>query len=336
MLLYSQYLQWGAMRSDGHFLVVVYGENIRGMLYGDFKGIKVRAQVVALARAAFKFRCAIAGGNLGDVTAGLLEEVMSDSNFAVEDRMWAFYDKYLSDEIFLRSGMKEDVMSVLATVTELSAAFRVLLEVLSTDICQDDTAVPLARLSAIWGDVVTVGVADTVSARWTLLRDFALLAAWLYSTEEQIVDQPFRKSLETYWSEGLRAFKGVNMLRHLAATEIAPTSSRQSAEDQVSGSMEDMHLDDSVEVVHLPARTNALRYLVEDTLDSSGVGLNNSSFPPTVALSLVIASILTQINFADGYSGMAIRILSQLVRLAASTLAPRRTSWDKIRMAISE
>src|SRR5277367_3766851 len=63
MLLYSQYLQWGAMGSDGHFLVVVYGENIRGTLYGDFKGIKVRAQVVALARAAFKFRCAIAGGN---------------------------------------------------------------------------------------------------------------------------------------------------------------------------------------------------------------------------------------------------------------------------------
>jgi hypothetical protein len=319
----AEILQWGATGSDGQFQAVVYGDEIRGTLYGEFKDIKVRLQVVALARAAFKFRCAIAGGNLGDVTAGLLEEVMSDSNFAVEDRMWAFYDKYLSDELFLRSGMKEDVVSALATVTELSAAFRVLLDILSTDICQDDTAVPLSRLSAVWGDVVTLGVAETVSARWTLLRDFALLAAWLYSTEEQIVDQLLRKSLETYWSEGLRAFKGVNMLRHLAATEIAPTSSRQSAEDQVSGSMEDMHLDDSVEIVHLPARTNALRYLVEDTLDSSGVGLNNISFPPTVALSLVIASILTQINFADGYSGMAIRILSQLVRLDANVEAAR-------------
>ena len=314
----AEILQWGATGSDGQFEAVVSGEHIKGTLYGELKDVKVRVQVLALARAAFKFRCAIAGGNLGDITAGLLEEVMSDSNFAVEDRMWAFYDKYLSDEMFLRSGMKDDVLSALAMVTGLSAAFKVLLEILSTDICQDDTAVSLLRLSSVWGDVVTIGVAETVSARWTLLRDFALLAAWLYSTEEDIVDQIFRKSLETYWSEGLRAFKGVNMLRHLAATEVAPTSTRQSAEDLVSGSMKDMRLDDSLEVVHLPTRTTALRYLVEDTLDSSGVGLNNISFPPPVALALVVASILTQINFADGYSGMAIRIVSQLVRLGAN------------------
>ena len=319
----AEILQWGATGSDGQFQAVIYGEQIKGTLYGDFKDSNVRTQVVALARGAFKFRCAIAVGNLGDITAGLLEEVMSDSNFAVEDRMWAFYDKYLSDEIFLRSGMKDDVLSALAGVTELSAAFKVLLEILSMDICQDDIVVPLSQLTAVWGDVVTVGLADTVSARWNLLRDFALLAAWLYSTEEQIVDQPFRKSLEMYWSEGLRAFKGVNMLRHLSTTEIAPLSSHQSAEDQVSGSMEEMHLGDSIEVVHLPARTNALRYLAEDTLDSSGVGLNNISFPQPMALSLVIASILTQINFADGYSGMAIRVVSQLVRLGANVEASR-------------
>jgi Nucleoporin Nup120/160 len=318
----SEILKWGATGSDGQFNDVLKGDMIRGTLYGDFKDKNVRLQVVALARAAYKFRCAIAGGNLGDITAGLLEEVMSDSNFSVEDRLWAFYDKYLSDQMFTMTSLKEEVVAALALVTELSAAFRILLEILSTDICQDDTVVPLAKLTSVWGDVVGGGVAETVAARWILLRDFALFSAWLYSTEDQLVDPELKKGIEGYWSDGLRAFKGVNMLRHLATIEIAPSSS-QSQEDQVSGSLEGMHLDDSIEVVRLPPRTTALRYLIEDTLDSSGVGLNNISFPASMALSLVIASILTQINCADGYSGMAIRIVSQLVRLGANVEASK-------------
>ena len=319
----AEILKWGALGSDGQFEDVLRGNMIRGTLYGDFKDTNVRLQVVSLARAAYKFRVAIAGGNLGDITAGLLEEVMSDSNFAVEDRLWAFYDKYLSDELLARTVLKEDVMSALTLVTEVSAAFKVLLDILSMDICQDDTVVPLQQLTSVWGDVVAIGIAETVSARWILLRDIALLSAWLYSTEEPLVDLPNKKALEGYWSESLRAFKGVNMLRHLANTEIAPSSTRQSPEDQVSGSMEGMHLDDNVEVIHLPPRTNALRYLVEDTLDSSGVGLNHTSFPPPMAVSLVIASSLTQINFADGYSGMAIRVVSYLLRLGADVEASR-------------
>ena len=319
----SEILRWGVTGTDSQFENVLRGDMIRGTLYGDFKDTNVRLQVVSLARAAYKFRCAIAGANLGDITAGLLEEVMSDSNFAVEDRLWAFYDKYLSDESVAWTVLKEDVTSAMALVTEISAAFKVLLDILSTDICQDDTVVPLQQLTAIWGDVANIAVAETVSARWILLRDFALLAAWLYSVEEPVIDASNKKAIEVYWSEALRAFKGVNMLQHLASTEIAPLLTRQSSEDQVSGPMEDMNLDDNIEIIHLPPRTNALRYLVEDTLDSSGVGLNHTSFPPPMALSLVVASILTQINFTDGYSGMSIRIVSQLLRLGANIEASR-------------
>lgn len=320
----AEILSWGATGSDTQLEHVLRGDMLRGTLYGDFNDTNIRVQVVALARAAYKFRCAIAGGNLGDITAGLLEEVMSDSNFSVEDRLWAFYDKYLSDDSIARTVLKEDVVSAMAEVTEISSAFKVLLDILSTDICQDDTVVPLEQLTSVWGDVITIGIAQTVSTRWILLRDFALLTAWLYSTEEPLIELPNKKSIEACWSETLRAFKGINMVRHLSTTEIAPLSTRQSPEDQVSGSMEEMHLDDdNIEIVHLPPRTSALRYLVEDTLDSSGVGLNNTSFPPPMALSLVAASILTQINFADGYSGMAIRVVSYLLRLGANVEASR-------------
>jgi hypothetical protein len=145
----------------------------------------------------------------------------------------------------------------------------------------------------------------------------------LYSTEQQVVDASFKKSLEGYWSDGLQAFKGINMLRHLTTTEIAPLSARHSPEDQVSGSLQDMNLDDGMEPTHLAPRTIALRYLIEDTLDSSGVGLNTVSFSSPMALSLVIASILTQINFGDGYSGMAIRVVSLLIRLENNVEAAR-------------
>jgi hypothetical protein len=319
----AEILHWGATGSDGQFDDVLKGKMIRGTLYREFNDPTVRFQVLSAARAAYIFRCAVAGGNLGDITAGLLEEVMADSNFSVEDRLWAFYEKYLSDESFVSSSLREDVKSALGMVTEISAAFKVLLDILSTDICQDDTVVALDLISSVWGDVATIGVAETVSARWTLLRDFALLTAWLYSTEQQPVDSTVKNSIEVYWSECLRAFKGVNMLRHLAITEIAPSQTRQSAEDQVSGSLEGMKLDDTTDIVRLPPRTTGLRYLVEDTLDSSGVGLNRSSYPPPMALSLVIASVLTQINFGDGYSGMAIRIVSQLARFGACVEAAR-------------
>src|ERR1700738_3174740 len=212
---------------------------------------------------------------------------MSDSNFSVEDRLWAFYDKYLSEETFV-SRLKGEIISALALVTELDAAFRVLLDILSTDICQDDTAVELEQLTSVWGDVVTVGVASTVSSRWTLLRDFALLAAWLYSTEEQIIDPEFKISIQGFWSDSLRAFKGINMLRHLSITEIAPLSSRQSPELLLEG----MNLGGTIEMPHLPPRSTALRYVIEDTLDSSGVGLNAVSFSSPMALSLVMASTL--------------------------------------------
>jgi nuclear pore complex protein Nup160 len=318
----AEILQSGATGSDGQFDDVINGEMIRGTLYGDFTEKNVRSQVVALARAAYRFRCAVAGGNLGDITAGLLEEVMSDSNFSVEDRLWAFYDKYISDESFV-SRRKVDVISTLEEVTEMSAAFRVLLDILSTDISQGDTIVNLEQLTSIWGDVVTISVADTVSSRWSLLRDFALLSAWLYSTEEYTIDPALKKAIEGYWSDGLQAFKGVNMLRHLAMTEIAPPSSRQSPEEQVSGSLEGMNLDDTVEITRLPPRATALRYVIEGTLDSSGVGLNMVSFSSPMALSLVVASILTQINFGDGYPGMAIRVVSQLERLEATVEAAR-------------
>lgn len=319
----AEILEWGATGSDERFMGVVQGNMIRGMLYGDFKDKNVRPQVMALARAAYRFRCAVSVGNLGDITAGLLDEVMSDSNFAVEDRLWAFYDKYLTEAHPSSTRVQADVASALASVTEVSAAFKALLDILSTDISQDDTVVPLQQLTAVWGDVMTTGVAETTSARWILLRDFVLLSAYLYFSETHDFDALVKKSIGGYWAEGLRAFKGVNMLRHLANSEIAPVSSRKSPEEQVSGSMEKMHLDDTVEVPHLPPRTSALRYLVEDTLDSSGVGINNTSFPPPMAMSLVIASILTQINFADGYSGMAIRIVSHLLRLGANVEAAR-------------
>jgi len=319
----AEILHYGATGSDGHFDDVLQGKMIRGTLYGDLKDQNVRYQVISAARTAYKFRCAIAGGNLGDITAGLLEEVMSDSNFSVEDRLWAFYDKYLADESSVAVALREEVRATLALVTEVAAAFRVLLDIFSTDICQDDTVVPLQLLSSVWGDVVSVGVAETVAARWTLLRDFALLSAWLYATEEPVIDPTLKKSMEGYWSESIRAFKGVNLLRHLSITEISPLSSRQSTEDQVSVSMEVMNLDETIDITPLPSRTTGLRYLIEETLDSSGVGLNRTSFPPPMALSLVIASILTQINFVDGYSGMAIRIVSQLSRLGADVEAAR-------------
>ena len=319
----AEILHWGATGSDGHFDDVIQGKMIRGTLYGNLKDQNVRYQVVAAARAAYKFRVAIAGGNLGDITAGLLEEVISDSNFSVEDRLWAFYEKYISDESNVAIALREDVKSTLALVTEVSAAFRVLLDVLATDICQDDTVVPLQLLSAIWGDVACIGVAETMAARWTLLQDFALLSAWLYGTEEPVIDPGVKKSMEGYWSESLRAFKGVNLLRHLS-TEISPLqSAHQSTEDQVSESLQGMNLDDTSDITPLPWRTTALRYLIEDTLDSSGVGLNRTSFPPPMALSLVIASILTQLNFSDGYSGLSIRLVSELSRLGADIEASR-------------
>jgi len=322
----AEVLRWGATGSDGQFHDVVRGDMLKGTLYGELKDANVRTQVVGLARASYKFRSAIAvAGTLGDVTAGLLEEVMSESNYSVDDRLWAFYEKYLSDEMISRTLMKNDIVSSLSAVSEISAAFNVLLELLSTDICQDDTVVPLEPVTSIWADLLTLGVAETVSARWTLLRDCALLLTWLCGTDDPLVEN--RKPLEAFWSECLRAFKGINMLRHLANTEIAPSSStreQQSPEDQVAGSMQEMHLDDqNTQVIHLPLRSNALRYLVEDTLDSSGVGLNPTSFPPPMAFSLVVASILTQINFADGYAGMAIRIVSRLLRLGADVEACR-------------
>ena len=315
----AEILSWGATGSDGQFEDVIQGEMIKGTLYGDFKDQNVRCQVVALARAAYKFRCAVAGSTLGDITAGLLEEVMSDSTFSVEDRLWAFFDKYLSDDTFAQSGLKEEVKAALAVVSELSAAFKVLLEILSTDICQDDTVVPLQLLSSVWGEVVTAGITGTVSARWTLLRDLAILSAWMYSTEDEIVEGNLRKAFEEYWSQCLQSFKGVNMLRHLADAEIGPLLSRQSPEEQIS----DMHLDDTVDIIQLPSRTTGLRYLVEASLDSSGVGLNYISLPAPMSLSLVIASVLTQINFYEGYSGMAIRIVSHFICLGANIEASR-------------
>jgi Nucleoporin Nup120/160 len=323
----AEVLRWGATGSDGQFHDVVRGDLLRGTLYGDLKEANVRAQVVGLARTAYKFRSAIAvAGTLGDVTAGLLDEVMFESHYSADDRIWTFHGKYVSDEMIARTLMKNDIVSSLAGVTEVSAAFNVLLEVLSTDICQDDTIIPLLPVTSVWADLLTIGVGETVSARWTLLRDCALLLGWLYGTEEDLLEN--KKVLEGYWSECLRAFKGVNMLRNLANTEVAPSSTKQqSPEDQVAGSMQEMHLDDTTEITHLPLRSNALRYLIEDTLDSSGVGLNATSFPLPMAFSLVVASILTQINFADGYSGMAIRIVSQLLRLGADVEASRFASY---------
>lgn len=321
-LLAAEILHWGATGTDGQFEDVLHGDMIQGSLYGDFRDKNIRSGVATLARAAYKFRSTIIGGNIGDITAGLVEEVMSESNFSLEDRLWAFYDKYFSDESVDRTGL-EEVRSALSSIADIPATLRTLLDILSTDICQDDTVVPLAHLTALWGEIITVGIRDAVSTRWVLLRDFALFAAWLYSTEEQLVDPAHKRVVEGYWSDCLRAFKGVNMLRHLVMTEVAHLTDRKSPEEVVSGSMEEMHLDDTVDVVHLPPRTNALRYLVESTLDSSGVGINFVSFVPPMSLSLAVASSLTQINYADGYSGMAIRIVSYLLRLGSNIEAAR-------------
>ena len=319
----AEILLYGITGSDGQFEDVVQGKMIHGTLYSDFKDDEMRAQIAAVARASHRFRCAIAGGNLGDITAGLLEEVMSDSHFSVEDRLWNFYDKYLPDDSFVSTELLEDVSSSLVGVKDMSVAFKALLDILSTDICQDDTISALEKLSSIWGDAITVGIGETVSARWTILRDFALLAAWLYSTEQQSIDPSLKSSIELFWTEGLCAFKGLTLLRHLSSTEILHSPSRQSEEDQVSGSLETMKLDETSNITHLPLRSTGLRYLVEETLDLSGVGLSRSSFPTPAALSLAIASSLTNINFADGYSGMAIRIVSQLLRLGADVDAAR-------------
>jgi hypothetical protein len=316
----AEILLMGATGSDGLVEDISRGTMIHGSLYAEFKSQDVRFSSILLVRAAYRFRYALAE-NVGDVTAGLLEEVMSDSHFSCQDRLWSFYEKYLSDDTLLTTELQE-VVSTLAMIPELAATIKSVLDILSTDICQDDTVLALDPLTSIWGDIVTIAVSETVLARWALLRDLALLLSWLYTTDQQSLQSPIKSSIETFWIEGLRAFKGISLLKHLSTTEISPSSTNpQSPEDQVSSSLQIMNLTDSTN--NLPLRTTGLRYLIEETLNSSGVGLNYTSFPAPLALSLVVSSILTQLNFADGYSGLAIRVVARFLRVGAFVEASR-------------
>ena len=311
-----------ATNGDTALQEVREGKMIMGSVYGDLKESGVRYQTTVIARMAVMYRNVIlqAEGNLADITGGLLEEVMSDSHFSVQDQLVEFYEKYLPYEA---PAELQDLVLDAMRVQMTAEGFRALLDILSTDICQDDTILSLEKLSSIWGDVISVGITEMIGARWTLLRDLALLSAWVYATLRDDISPLMVPQLENFWSEGLRAFKGVTLLRHLASTEISPSSNRQTTEDQMSGSLEVMKLDDSSDISQLTPRSTGLRYLVEETLDSSGVGLSRASFPPPAALSLAIASSLTNINFADGYTSMAIRLVSQLLRIGANVEAAR-------------